>query len=143
MSWLCCTCFLVRLRTFQPTFVLAKHFNHHVNSIAFLQTPLSHPAPPIDSYSSIYIPKYANITVKSAIKMFDKILNITSRMNTSTPYFKNSQKNPRFVTICEKLFSEYWLVGCFELNGPLRQYCSLYRIVSQREGAVGWFAGAG
>ena len=27
-----------------------------------------------------------------------------------------------------------WLVGCFGLNGPLRQYFSLYRSVSQREG---------
>ena len=27
-----------------------------------------------------------------------------------------------------------WLVGCFRLNGPLRQYFSLYRAVSQREG---------
>ena len=27
-----------------------------------------------------------------------------------------------------------WLVGCFGLNGPLRQYLSLYRAVSQREG---------
>ena len=27
-----------------------------------------------------------------------------------------------------------WLVGCFEFNGPLRQYFSLYRAVSQREG---------
>ena len=26
-----------------------------------------------------------------------------------------------------------WLVGCFGLNGPLRQYFSLYRTVSQRE----------
>ena len=26
-----------------------------------------------------------------------------------------------------------WLVGCFGLNGPLRQYFSLYRAVSQRE----------
>ena len=26
------------------------------------------------------------------------------------------------------------LVGCFGLNGPLRQYFSLYRAVSQREG---------
>ena len=29
----------------------------------------------------------------------------------------------------------YWLVGCVGLNGPLRQYLSLYRAVSQR---VGW-----
>ena len=27
-----------------------------------------------------------------------------------------------------------WLVGCFGLNDPLRQYFSLYRAVSQREG---------
>ena len=27
-----------------------------------------------------------------------------------------------------------WLVGCFGFNGPLRQYFSLYRVVSQREG---------
>ena len=26
-----------------------------------------------------------------------------------------------------------WLVGCFGLNDPLRQYFSLYRVVSQRE----------
>ena len=26
------------------------------------------------------------------------------------------------------------LVGCFGLNGPLRQYFSLYRAISQREG---------
>ena len=30
-----------------------------------------------------------------------------------------------------------WLVGCFGLNGPLRQYLSLYRAVSQREGESG------
>ena len=37
---------------------------------------------------------------------------------------------------CTK-FHQYvfgWLVGCFGLNGPLRQYFSLYRAVSQREG---------
>ena len=27
-----------------------------------------------------------------------------------------------------------WLVGCFGFNDPLRQYFSLYRVVSQREG---------
>ena len=29
------------------------------------------------------------------------------------------------------------LVGCFGLSGPLRQYFSLYRAVSQREGEIG------
>ena len=28
----------------------------------------------------------------------------------------------------------HWLVGCFGFNDPLRQYFSLYRAVSQREG---------
>ena len=32
-----------------------------------------------------------------------------------------------------------WLVGGFVFNGPLRQYFSLYRAVTQREGKlVGW-----
>ena len=30
-----------------------------------------------------------------------------------------------------------WLVGCFGFNGPLGQYFSLYRAVSQREGERG------
>ena len=32
------------------------------------------------------------------------------------------------------LFLQGWLVGCFRFNGPLRQYFSLYRAVSRREG---------
>ena len=28
-------------------------------------------------------------------------------------------------------------VGCFGFNGPLRQYFSLYRVVSEREGERG------
>ena len=35
---------------------------------------------------------------------------------------------------------KYCLKG---FNGPLRQYFSLYRAVSQREGVVGWCDGAG
>ena len=31
-----------------------------------------------------------------------------------------------------------WLVGCFGFNGPLRQYFSLYRAVSQRFGWLFW-----
>ena len=33
-----------------------------------------------------------------------------------------------------QLWLQKWLVGCFEFNGPLRQYFSLYRAVSQRGG---------
>ena len=49
--------------------------------------------------------------------------------------FHLSQNNG---SVC--LHSEYpnwtvgWLVGCFGFNGPFRQYFSLYRAVSQREG---------
>ena len=32
------------------------------------------------------------------------------------------------------MFHRFCLVGCFGLNGPLRQYFSLYQAVSQREG---------
>ena len=32
---------------------------------------------------------------------------------------------------------QFQLVGCFGLSGPLRQYFSLYRAVSQREGERG------
>ena len=34
----------------------------------------------------------------------------------------------------EMISERKWLVGCVEFNGPLRQYFSLYRAVSQREG---------
>ena len=33
--------------------------------------------------------------------------------------------------------NNHWLVGCFGFNGPLRQYFSLYRAVSQRVGERG------
>ena len=39
--------------------------------------------------------------------------------------------------INSNLVSQSWLVGCFGFNGPLRQYFSLYRAVSQREGESG------
>ena len=35
------------------------------------------------------------------------------------------------------VYLEICLVGCFRLSGPLRQYFSLYRAVSQREGESG------
>ena len=35
------------------------------------------------------------------------------------------------------MFQWFGLVGCFGFNGPLRQYFSLYRAVSRREGERG------
>ena len=40
--------------------------------------------------------------------------------------------NFKVLSLTENSFC--WLVGCFGFNGPLRQYFSLYRAVSQREG---------
>ena len=46
----------------------------------------------------------------------------------------SSRKDPSYI---------HWLVGCLGFNGPLRQYFSLYRAVSQRERErrekVGWW----
>ena len=36
-----------------------------------------------------------------------------------------------------EMAADGWLVGCFGFNGPLKQYFSLYRAVSQREGEKG------
>ena len=36
-------------------------------------------------------------------------------------------------TLYDLFLHFYYLVGCFWFNGPLRQYFSLYRAVSQRE----------
>ena len=44
------------------------------------------------------------------------------------------KKRGKVNSIIERVF---WLVGCFGFNGPLRQYFSLYRAVSQREGERG------
>ena len=39
------------------------------------------------------------------------------------------EENAVMVTIVSEAFGIVcdWLVGCFGFNGPLRQYCSLYR----------------
>ena len=39
--------------------------------------------------------------------------------------------------LSDLLFDLVVMVGCFGFNGPLRQYFSLYRAVSQREGERG------
>ena len=46
----------------------------------------------------------------------------------------NFQALSKFYTFPTYLsLSPIWLVGCFGFNGPLRQYFSLYRTVSQRD----------
>ena len=47
---------------------------------------------------------------------------------------KKKQKAEQLQSEAGELFLHLsWLVGCFGLNCPLRQYFSLYRAISQRE----------
>ena len=57
-----------------------------------------------------------------------KVDPVFGRNKLSTKANRKSRKLSPFVK---------WLVGCFGFNGPLRQYFSLYRAVSQREGERG------
>ena len=52
-----------------------------------------------------------------------------------SPLFNNVFKHPLVLPLLFFSFSvsSSWLVGCFWFNGPLRQYFSLYRVVSRRE----------
>ena len=45
--------------------------------------------------------------------------------------------NTAVTDAASEILGKDWLVGCFGFNGPLRQYFSLYRAVSQREGERG------
>ena len=63
--------------------------------------------------------------------VWDAILTDLFLFNFKTTHCKN-HFDTNLVKIHKRLFS--WLVGCFGLNGSLRQYYSLYRAVSQREG---------
>ena len=67
--------------------------------------------------------KSVNCKSRSSLKIEHRVdLNSSRRMH-----------DPNFIALA-LIVSEIWLVGCFGLNGPLRQYFSLYRAVSQREG---------
>ena len=46
----------------------------------------------------------------------------------------NIHHNDMIMTVNNSYLEIGWLVGCFGLNGPLRQYFSVYRAVSQTEG---------
>ena len=83
----------------------------------------------------------------SILKGFSQNIRRNSVASRNTGYISS----PKFCHICSRnghstheWFSGVkkgtygcWLVGCCGLNGPLRQYFSLYRAVSQREGERG------
>ena len=68
------------------------------------------------------------------------VMNILNKTEFAILIFLMWSMLPRNLTIQNLLTyntivkSDNWLVGCLGLNGPLRQYFSLYRAVSQREG---------
>ena len=64
----------------------------------------------------------------------------------TTPLWTLKHARPSYIRNVQTLFNcscernhviVGWLVGCFGFNGPLRQYFSLYRAVSQSEGERG------
>ena len=59
-----------------------------------------------------------------------------TKMATMPIYNQNLKKNllQSHSADCLRTWYVAWLVGCLGFNGPLRQYFSLYRAVSQREG---------
>ena len=66
------------------------------------------------------------------------------KRNRPLPYYHPNCRTPRHWKFTQDHrttrpppFSGGWLVGCVGFNGPLRQYFSLYRAVSQREGERG------
>ena len=59
---------------------------------------------------------------------------VWEKEETSDPPLLQAQQVRNYLLSVTKGERENWLVGCFGLNGPLRQYFSLYRAVSQREG---------
>ena len=79
----------------------------------------------------------AEVTAKAAVDHF------FSRFGYRFHIFSDQRRNfesKLFAALCNALQihkSRCWLVGCFGFNGPLRQYFSLYRAVSQREGERG------
>ena len=54
--------------------------------------------------------------------------------NQALFFSKDKSKNNKMSSAAIFVWGFSWLVGCFGLNGPLRQFFSLYRAVSQREG---------
>ena len=72
--------------------------------------------------------------------VLDEILNLIESVSEDFPSYSclafilcAKQKKRMKIAVISRV-RIIWLVGYFGLNGPLRQYFSLYRAVSQREG---------
>ena len=63
-----------------------------------------------------------------------KCLTLSEQAVLHSQYDKYYTSSPKVKNVAAQIRTLKWLVGCFGFNGPLRQYFSLYRAVSQREG---------
>ena len=67
---------------------------------------------------------------RSGSMLWNRFKSLELFWKRETPFIAELHKMDVQTCICSNLKG---LVGCFGLNGPLRQYFSLYRAVSQRE----------
>ena len=112
------------------------------------------PAPvPGSSYASVIKPTTKHVSFTDATTQTDPVTILDSeesneiQMSASNNVTKTTTTQTKTPTTAEQTKTtpplnqgsqaskeHGWLAGCFGLNGPLRQYFSLYRAVSQREG---------
>ena len=71
-----------------------------------------------------------------SIRCPDSGIQVGSVLPKGPIYWLGLASDANFICAVATIF-DFWLVGCFGFNGPLRQYFSLYRAVSQREGERG------
>ena len=62
------------------------------------------------------------------------LLTINYNHKPNQPWYKKTTMGINKLYQIRNELKTGWLVGCFGLSGPLRQYFSLYQAVSQREG---------
>ena len=83
-----------------------------------------------DQFQEDHAPETINVTPHKEADYQSSKKKLSSRK-------KNRKVSLWKANIRKKARTEGWLVGCFGFNGPLRQYFSLYRAVSQRGGERG------
>ena len=83
--------------------------------------------------------KYLGVTITNDLNG-THVSNIFTKANRTLGFLRRNLAAWRYrVSIqgTDTSSPRVWLAGCFGFNGPLRQYFSLYRAVSQREGERG------
>ena len=88
----------------------------------------------VESYTAAPGKSYASITKTAGVTVscVDAATQTDPVLITAAP--QSSSYNAASTEASASTQKDIWLVGCFGLNGPLRQYFSPYRAASQREG---------